>query len=131
MIQPLFPPPHFCKLVNNMEKMKWVKVLYLVLSIISSHFVLVLLFIFWKSVNNNQPLFHLAPSYFFSISSILYTLLNYLYYCYLTLDSKKKINSGCTQCIKIFVLLNAMYDMGCVSQTKMVFHCICNNIKSI
>ena len=46
-----------------------------------------LLFILWKLVEHNQPLFWLALSCFFPLTPILSTLLNFLYSCYLRLES--------------------------------------------
>ena len=52
-------------------------------------FLMYLLFILWKSVEHNQPLFCLVLSWLFPLTLILSTLLNFLYYCYLRLEYQK------------------------------------------
>ena len=52
------------------------------------NFDMYLLFILWKSVENNQQLLCLALSWFFPLTLILSTLLNFLYTCYLRLESQ-------------------------------------------
>ena len=47
-----------------------------------------LLFILWKTAEHDQPLFCLALSCFFPLTLILSTLLNFLYSCYLRLESQ-------------------------------------------
>ena len=87
-----------------------------------------LLFILWKSVDHNQPLFCLALSCFFPLTLILITLLKFQYSCSLKLESQKGyINSGLTHCIKTVVVAMTIDDMGCVAEAKSVFHRICKN----
>ena len=93
------------------------------------NFDMYLLFILWKPVENNQPLFCLAMSCFFPLTLILSTLLNFLYSCYLRLESQKVyINSGLTHCIKTVPVAMTIDSQGCVAESKSVFHLICKNI---
>ena len=95
-------------------------------------FALYVLFIVWKSVVHNQPLFRLVPYCFFPLTLILRTLLNSLYFCFLVLESQKgQINSGLAHCIKTFMVAMTIDQMGCVAQAKMVFHCTFKNIQYI
>ena len=83
------------------------------------NFGMYLLFILWKTVEHNPPLFCLAMSCFFPLTLIMSTLLNFLYFCYLRLESQKVyINSGLTHCIKTFVVAMAIDEMGCVAEAK-------------
>ena len=94
--------------------------------------VVYLLFIFWKPVNHNQPLFRLAPSCFFPHALIIHTLLNSLHFGSLRLDSQKGfINSVLTHYIKTFMVKMAVDQIGCVAHSKIVFFRIFNNIEFI
>ena len=80
-----------------------------------------LLFILWKSVEHNRPLFCLELSFFFPLTLILSTPLNFLYYFYLMLESQKGyIDSGPTHCIKTVVAAMTIDEMGCVAEAKSV-----------
>ena len=132
MVQTFFPPPPFCN-QQTIQKRRNESSCYLCY-ILSFYciFVLCLLFILWKSVEHNQPLFRLAPSCVFPLTLILRTLLNYLYSCSLRLEYQKgQIKSGRTHCIKTFVVVMTINDMSCVAQAKMFFHCIYKNIEFI
>ena len=110
MVHGLFPSPPFCN-----RKTIWRRwnesSFYLCFSLLFiCSFVLFLPFILWKSVEHNQLLFHLAPPCFFSLTLILRTLLNFLYFFSLRLDYKKGyINSGLTHFIKTFVVAMEIY----------------------
>ena len=65
------------------------RVLSLFMHNIFFHYDMYLLFILWKTVEHDQPFFCLALSCFFPLTLILSTLLNFLYSCYLRLESQK------------------------------------------
>ena len=93
------------------------------------HYDMYLLCILWKTIEHDQPLFCLALSCFFPLTLILCTLLNFLYSCYLRLESQKGyINSGPTHCIKTVLVAMKIDELGFVADTKSIFHQICKNI---
>ena len=82
-----------------------------------------LLFILWKTVEHDQPLFCLALSCFFPPTLILRTLSNFLYSCYLRLESQiGYINSGPTNCIKTVLVAMTIDELGCVPKAKSISH---------
>ena len=132
MVQALSPPPRFCnpKTIRRRQNESSCYICFS-LSFLRILF-LYLLFILWKSVENNQPLFNLTLYCFFPLTLILCTWLNSLYFCSLRLEYQKGyIEIGLTHCIKTFVTAMTIDDMGCVAQAKMVFYRICKNIEFI
>ena len=105
-----------------MNKVKWVKLLSLFTSFrLISH----LLFLFWKSVENNQPLIHLSTPCLFPLYLIIRTLFYFQFFCYFRLESTKgKINSGPTHCIVTMCLMMTIDKDCCIAKAKTVLHWI-------
>ena len=119
MVHPLFPPLPFC--IKRTIWRRWNKLsFYLCLCItFFSHYDMYLLCILWKPVDHDQPLFCLALSCFFPLTLIIRTLLNFLYSCYLRLESQKGyINIGPTHCIKTVPVAMTIDELSCVSLFK-------------
>ena len=96
------------------------------------HFDMYLLFILWKTVEHDKPLFCLMFSCFFPLTLILCTLLNFLYSCNFRCESRKgQIKSRPTDCINSILVAMTIEELGGVRDAKSVFHRICQNIQFI
>ena len=129
MVHALFTSLPFC-IKRTLWRGEISRVLYLCFCItFFCHYDMYLLFILWKTVEHDQPLFFLALSCFFPLTLILITLLNFLYSCYLRLEYQKGwINSGLTHCIKTVPVAMKIDEKGCVPEAKSIFHRICKKI---
>ena len=116
VVNALFPPLPFCTYRTIWRRWNKSSCYICFCLIFFCNFDMYLLFILRKSVNHNQLLFCLELSFFFPITLILSTLLNFPYSYSLRLEYQRGyINSGLTHCIKNFVVEIKIDEMGCVA----------------
>ena len=120
MVHALFPPLPFC-IKQTIQRRRNKLSCYICFCItFFFHYGMYLLFILWKSVENDQPFFCLTLSCFFPLTLILCTLLNFLYSFYLRLESQKfYINSETTHCIKTVPAAMTIDELGCVAEPSL------------